>query len=129
MKIIKLSSIFLLSLFFISAFIPHASAKHYKTKSRSSFGLSFNFAPVQAPNYVAYQPNPSYVAYQPAPNYVAYNVNPAPVAAMPYAPVVTASAPAYYAYPVPVQQQVFVERPRQQSVYVVPQLSYSYWRY
>lgn len=99
--------IFLCSLFALCCFIPEASAKHH-CRSRTSFGLSFNFAP--APNYVAY----NYVA--PAPVAVA------PVAVAPYGPVI--AQPIYYPY----AQQVIVQRPYT-GVYVGPQVSYSYWRY
>lgn len=109
----KISILILVSLLSICAFIPEASAKHYKCKSRSAFGLSFNFAP--APNYVAYQYAAPVPAVVPAP---------APVAVMPYAPV--ARVPVYYHYPQPV---VVAPRPYGTSVYVGPQLSYSYWHY
>lgn len=107
MKLLKFSSILLLSLFLMCAFIPEASARHHRYKSRSSFGLSFNVAPT-----------PSYV------------VAPAPVAVMPYRAV--APAPVYpYPYPYPyyyAPAPVIVERPAT-SLYVSPGFSYSYWRY
>lgn len=106
MKMMKLSSIFLLSLVFIGAFIPQVSAKH-RCKNRTSFGLSFN---VGNPGYVV-APAPTYVA--PAPTYVA----PAPVYP---APTYVVPGPAYY-YNAPV-----IQRP---GVYVQPGFSYSYWRY
>ena len=102
MKFIKISSILLLSLFIMCAFIPDVSARHHRCKSRTSFGLSFNVAPT-----------PSYV------------VAPAPVAVMPYRTVVPAPYPyPYYCAPTP----VYVERPAP-SVFVQPGFSYSYWRY
>lgn len=100
MRAMKLSSIFLLSLFFLSAFIPEASARHH-CKSRTSFGLSFNVG--GGPGYVV-APAP---VVAPPPVYVA----PAPVPAYSY----------YYAAPAP----VVVENP---GVYVQPGFSYSYWR-
>ena len=103
MRIMKLSSILLLSMFFLWAFIPEASAA--RCKSRTSFGLSFN---VGGPAYVA--PAPAYVA--PAPAYVAPAPYPAYVAPAPY--------PYYYSAP------VVVQRP---GYYVQPGVSYSYWRY
>lgn len=99
MKLIKLSSILLLSLLIMCAFIPQASAKHHRCKSRTSFGLGFNVAP--APSYV---------------------VAPAPVAVMPYrtfAPAPVYPYPYYYA-PAPVVVQ-------QPSFYVNPGFSFSYW--
>ncbi len=99
MKITKLSSILLLSMFFMWAFIPEASARHH---CRSSFGLNFNVG------------NPGYVV-APAPAPV---VAPAPV--YPY-PAYVAPAPVYPYYGAP----VVVERP---GMYVQPGFSYSYWR-
>ncbi|MCZ6914434.1 MAG: hypothetical protein O7C59_08305 [Rickettsia endosymbiont of Ixodes persulcatus] len=125
MKIMKWSSIFLLSVFFMSAFIPQVSAKKH-CRSRTSFGLSFNLAPA-APNYV--------VAPAPAP-VVVQAPAPAPVAVMPYNPYnyynpynaynpyVAAPAYSYYYAPNP----VIVERPAPR-VYAQPGFSYSYWRY
>lgn len=104
MRMMKLSSILLLSILFISAFIPEASARH--CRSRTSFGLSFN---VGNPGYV--------VAPAPAPAYVA----PAPVYAYPAYPGYMAPAPYPYYYNAP----VVVERP---GYYVQPGFSYSHWR-
>lgn len=118
MKIMKLSSILLLSMFFLWAFIPEASAKQH-CRSRTSFGLSFNMG------------NPSYVV-APAPVAPAPVIAPAPVYRYPtYAasapvyryPAYVAPAPVYYPY---YTAPVVVERP---SVYVQPGFSYSYWRY
>ena len=100
MKMLKLSSILILTLFFLSAFIPEASAK----RCRSSFGLRVN---VGGPNYVV-APAPAPVVAAPAPVYPAY------VAPAPY--------PYYYA---PAPAPVVVESP---GVYVQPGFSYSYWR-
>lgn len=104
MKIVKLSSVLLLAMFFICAFTPHASAKH--CKSRSFFGLSFNFG---RPSYVV-APAPAVVA--PAPVVV-----PAPVAVAPY--------PYYVAGPV---YNAPVVRGRAPCYYVQPSFSYSYCR-
>lgn len=112
MKMMKLSSIFLLSLFFISAFIPEASARH--CRNRTSFGLSFN---VGGPGYAV---APAYVA--PAPVYPAYAA-PAYVAPAYAAPAYVAPAPYPYYYSAPAP--VVVERP---GVYVQPSFSYSHWR-
>lgn len=117
MKIMKWSSIFLLSMFFMWMIIPQAHAKHH-CKSRTSFGLSFNVAPVTTASYVAVAPAPA-----PVPTRI---VAPAPVAVMPqpaYATGYVYSYP-YYNYSAP----VYVKRaaPR---VYVQPGFSYSYWRY
>lgn len=116
MKIITWSSIFLLSVFFMWAFIPQASAKHHN-RSRSSFGLSFNIAP--APRYVPVAPVPvapvAPIAVVPNP-YGARPVYPYPY----YAPV---PGPGYYA-PAPAYVQRSAIRP-----HVQPNLSYSYWRY
>jgi len=95
----KWSSILLLSVFFMWAFIPQANAKHH-CRSRTSFGLSFNVAP--APSYVV----------APAPV-----VAPVPVAV--YRPYV---APVYPYY----RAQVVAPVP---SVYVQPGFSFSYWGY
>lgn len=118
MKIMKWSSILLLAVLFIGAFIPEASARHCRT--RSSFGLSFNVNP--SPAYVV-APAPAPVVAAPAPVMVpsygyGYYAEPAPA-------YYAAPAPAYYA-PAP----VVVERaPR---VYVQQQpgfgFSYSRWR-
>lgn len=108
MKYVKLSSILVFTFLIFCAFIPEASAKHH-CRSRSSFGLSFNFG------------SPSYVV-APAPVVVPAPV--APVAVMPYravAPTPVYPYPYYYA-PAP----VVVACP---SVYVQPGFSYSYWRY
>jgi hypothetical protein len=106
MSFMKLSSIFLLAVLFIGAFIPEASARRH-CRSRSSFGLSFNLG---GPGYVV-APAPAPAVIAPAPVYPgrAY-VAPPPVYPYPY----------YYAPP------VMVERP---GVYVQPGFSYSYWRY
>ena len=128
MKVMKWSSIFLLSVFCLLAFIPQASAKH-RSKSRTSFGLSFNLAP--APRYIAVAPAPVVIA--PAPVMVA----PAYVAVMPYRPYVAGpvypypyggyqyySAPAYVNYSAP----AYIERSASRG-YIQPSFSYSYWRY
>jgi hypothetical protein len=107
MKIIKLSSILLLSMFFMWVFMPEVSAK--SCRSRTSFGLSFNIGSL---GYVV-APTP---VVTPAPV-----VAPAPV--YPY-PTYIAPAPVYpYSY---YSTPVVVERP---GVYVRPGFSYSYWRY
>lgn len=122
MKIMKLSSILLLSLFFMSAFIPEASARKY-CRSRSSFGLSFN---VGTPGYVV----------APAPVVAAPVVAPAPVYPYPAPAYVAApgyAAPGYAAYPsYPYSYYsapVVVGRPGP-AVYVQPGFSYSHthWR-
>lgn len=107
MKMMKLSSIFLLSLFFISAFVPEASARH---GCRSSFGLSFN---VGGPGYVV-APAPVVAApvYQ-APVY------PAPVYQAPVYPTYVQAPAYYYSAPAP----VVVQRP---GYYVQPGFSYTY---
>lgn len=118
MKIVKNTSIVLLSIFFLFALIPHAEAKHcnkyryYKNKSRStSFALNFNVDP--QPRYVEY----NYVA--PPPVYQS-------VAVVPYQPTYIAQPVYYPAY----QQQVIVQRPyAPPPVYVQPGFSYSYWKY
>lgn len=114
MNMIKISTISLLTLLMICAFIPDASARGHRGhrgKSRSFFGLSFNVAP-----------SPSYV------------VAPAPVPVMPYrAAVVPAPVYSYYpAYCGPncyyAPAPVYVERPAP-SVYVQPSFSFSSsWR-
>jgi hypothetical protein len=116
MKIMKWSSILLLSVFFMWTFMPHANAKHHR-KSRTSFGLSFNVAPARS--YVAVAPAP---VIAPAPI-----VAPAPVAVMPYrsyvaGPVYPYAGYSYYNAP------VYVEH-RAPRAYVQPSFSYSYWRY
>jgi hypothetical protein len=108
MKIMKLSSIFLLSMFFIWIFMPEAHAKHH-CRGRSSFGLSFNFG--GGPSYLV-APTPV-VAAAPVYAYPGY-VTPAPVA-----PVYT-----YPGYVAP----VIVPRPITR-MYVQPGFSYSYLRY
>lgn len=121
MKIMKLSSIFLLSLFFIWAFMPQASAKHCKakhSKSRAFFGLSFNFGSAPRPNYVV-APAPVVVrtpaVIAPAPIVVA----PAPVA------VYRSVAPVYYVSPYYGTQTVIAPA---QNVYLQPSFPYSYLR-
>ena len=135
MKIIKFTSVVLLCLGLFVFFAPQLSAKHYKCKHRSSFGLSFNVNP--RPRYVEYNyiSTPSYyervtvaapvAAYQPV---VPYQPAPAYQPVVPYQPTV-----AYQPY---VQervyypsytQQVVVERPSQ-SVYVRPQFSFSFFK-
>lgn len=111
MKILKWSSILLLSVFFMWAFIPQAQAKH--SKHRTSFGLSFNIAPA-APRYMV-APTP---VVAPAPV-----VTPAPVAVVPYGYGYGYGyrAPVYYSH-APVVAPV-------PSLYVQPGFSYSYWRY
>ena len=121
MNMLKLSSVTLLTLCFLSTFIPEANARCHR--SRSSFGFSMNVggpsyvvapAPVvaAAPVYVA--PPPVYAA--PAPVYPRY-VTPAPT-------------PYYYSTPTAVMVErpsaVVVERP---VGYVRPGFSYSYWRH
>lgn len=110
MKIFKCSSIILLSMFFMWAFMPQAEAKHCKrysnckSKCRSSFSLNFNV-----------NPQPCYVAPLPVYESVTYVAQPPLVAQQVY----------YPAY----QQQVIVQRPCAQQVFVRPGFSYSYWRY
>jgi hypothetical protein len=103
MKIMKWSSIFLLSILFMSAFIPELSARHHHRR-HTSFGLSFNVNPT--PNY----------AIVPAPAVVA----PAPMAV--YRPYYGGAVYPYYPAP------VYIER-HSPRVYVQPGFSYSYWRY
>jgi len=104
MKYIKISSVLLFSLLIMCAFIPQASAKHHRCKSRTYFGLGFNVAP--APSYV---------------------VAPAPVAVMPYrtvAPMPVYPYPyPYYCAPAP----VIIERPAPRMI-VQPGFSFSFWR-
>jgi hypothetical protein len=130
MKIIKTSSVILLSLFFMWMFVPHLSAKHhynkyYKYKNRSSaFALNFNVVN-PAPRYVEY----NYVAPAPCPT-----PYPAPcyervVVAPTYRPYVEERV--YYPAPAPVpvyREQVIVERPYTSGIYIQPQFSFSYWR-
>ncbi len=115
MKMIKISSILLLTVFMMCAFIPDASARHHnRCRGGSFFGLSFNVAP-----------SPSYV------------VAPAPVAVMPYrqvAPPPVYAYPAYPAYPTYYSSDyyyapapVYVERPAPR-VHVQPSVSFSFWR-
>jgi hypothetical protein len=108
MKMMKWSSILLLSIFFMWSFIPQVHAKHH-CKNRTSFGLSFNVG--VAPSYVA--PTPI--------------VAPVPVAI--YRPYVAPIYPYYRAQvvaPVPTYRtRVVTPAP---SVYVQPGFSYSYWR-
>ena len=131
MKMIKISSVLLLSMLIMCAFIPEASARnHHRSKSRSSFGLSFNAAPVRsyavvptpAPvaimpyRTVAPAPVYSYPYYYPTP-VPAYNT-PAPV----YAPAVYSPAPVYAPAPVVIERS-------NPNVYVRPGFSFSYLRY
>ena len=111
MKMIKISSILLLTVFMMCAFIPDASARHHRCRGGSFFGLSFNVAP-----------EPSYV------------VAPAPVAVMPYRPVAPAPVYAYPPYPTYYSSDyyyapapVYVERPARR-VHVQPSVSFSFWR-
>jgi hypothetical protein len=115
MKIMKWSSILLLSVFFMWAFIPQLSAKHH-CKHRTSFGLSFNLAP--AANYIV-APTP---VVAPAPV-----MAPVPVVApAPVAPVAV-YRPYYGGAIYPYYNSVYV--PSVTSTYVQPSFSYSYWRY
>lgn len=109
MKFIKISSIMLLALLLMCAFIPQASAKHHhRYKSRSSFGMGFNVAQT-----ARYRVAPAPVAvYRPV-------VAPAPVYYSPY--YSSYYYPEYYA-PAP----VIIERPVP-SVYVQPGFSFSFW--
>ena len=115
MKIMKLSSILLLSMFFMLALIPEASARHCHKKCRSSFGLSFN---VGGPRYVV---APAPVVAASAPVVVPAPVYPAPVYAYP------AYAAPGYPYPY-YGAPVVIERSAPRA-YVQPGFSYSYWRY
>lgn len=104
MKFMKLSSIVLLSLFFMVGFASQAHAKHHRHRTHSSFGVSVGIS-------------------QPAPRYIAYHPAPAPVVLMPYyAP--TPVRPVYYAQPCYIAP-VLIDRP-QPCVYIGPQFSFSF---
>lgn len=109
MKLLKISSIVLLSFVFMGLFIPNLSAKHhhYKKYRSTSFAINFN---VERPYY--------YAPVYPAPAYVERTI------VQPVQPVVQERV--YYPYPC--YRQVVVERPYAERVYVHPQLSfYSAW--
>lgn len=119
MKMVKITSIILFAFISMWAFMPSLSARHhhkykvYKSRSTSTaFGLNLNFD--ARPRYAEYN---NYIA-PPAPCYAPV------VVAAPYRPVVEERV--YYPAPV-YRQQVIVERPYAEHVYVHPQ--FSYWRY
>lgn len=113
MKLLKLSSIVCLFLFFTIAFIPEASAKHHRSKFRTSFGLGFNILP----------PQPQYVAPLPVVPQPGVVVAPSPI--QPAAPVY------YQAYPYPgyvyAPQPVYVVR-QPTVVYPSTRFSFSFGR-
>jgi|GEM_PF-3152923 len=107
MKTIKFSSFFLFFLFFMSVFIPEASAKH-RCRNQAPFGLSFNFG------------NPEYVV-APMPMVV-----PPPIYSYPS----YIGAPVYpYPYPYPYYNAPVVIKRPSPPVYVRPRFSYSYRGY
>jgi hypothetical protein len=100
MNFLKKSSIILFSLFFMWICMPQLSAKHHSHKHRStSFAINFNVA------------RPTVYAPVCRPAYVERTI------VRPY-PVVEERV--YYPY----YQQVIVERPYAERVYVRPQFSY-----
>lgn len=111
MKIFKVSSILLMSLFLMTFFIPEASAKcHHHRKSRTSFSFNLGLGLLTPP--------PAYG--------VTYVTQPAPV-------VVQTPVPAYYEQ-VTVYQQPYIPA-RQVTVYQQPYAGFyaapgfSYYRY
>ena len=122
MKLFKFSSIAVLALLMMVAFMPELSAKnkhhHHRNQRTSftSFGLNLNLNPT--PPARVYQN--TYVA-QPVYERVTY-VQPTTTYAQ---PVSYYSSDRVY-YPV-YQEQVIVQRPVYPRVYVQPQ--FSYWRY
>lgn len=120
MRLLKLSSVFVLTLFFITILIPEANARG--RRSHTSFGFSVNVGGpgyVVAPAPVAVPPPCPVVVAGPRPPVV---VTPAPIAAPMY-PAYVAPAPyPYYYAPAPV---VVERRPR---MFVQPGFSYTYRR-
>jgi hypothetical protein len=116
MRMFKFSSIAVLALLMMTAFMPELSAKHHRRSHRStftSFGFNLNVNPVRPVYQSTYVMQPAYerVTYVQAPTYVQ--------------PVSYYTSDRVY-YPV-YQEEVVVQRPVYSRTYIQPQ--FSYWNY